>query len=128
MGAADTIEKVTRQHPEYLSTYKTSLLQLCMGAKNKELKWHLAQLIPRLILSTDEIKHFWQILSGWALDKKESKIVRVNSIQSLFEIGLSQKIYIKNLPQLFSKIEEEKIPSINARIRKLRLKSAVKLM
>jgi hypothetical protein len=46
MRAADAIEKITLQHPEYLVKYKDDLLELCYVAKHKELKWHLALLIP----------------------------------------------------------------------------------
>ena len=95
MRAADAIEKITIQHASYLTKYKSDLLKLCLTAKNKELKWHLALLVLRLNLSVEEIEVVWQLLSGWALDKQESKIVRVNAMQALYEISLREKQRIK---------------------------------
>ena len=64
MRAADAIEKITVQTPLYLTKYKNILLELCHTAKNKELKWHLALLIPRLNLRSKEINTVWHILAG----------------------------------------------------------------
>ena len=47
MRAADVIEKVTLNHPEWLHNHVDQLIQLAEGAKHKELKWHLAQQIGR---------------------------------------------------------------------------------
>lgn len=41
----------------------------------------MALLVSRLKLAKSEIGKVWATLMKWALDKKESKIVRVNSIQ-----------------------------------------------
>lgn len=119
MRAADAIEKITVQHPAYLSKYKNVILELCNAAKNKELKWHLALLIPRLNLSGKEIETVWQILSGWVSDKKESKIVRVSSIQALYEITLKCQRFTKAFRMLLAELEKENIPSINARLKRL---------
>lgn len=45
----------------------------------------------RLNLSDKEIEMVWQTLAGWALDKTESKIERVNSIQALYENIIKRK-------------------------------------
>jgi hypothetical protein len=55
-------------------------------AHDKEFKWHLAQLVVLHELAHDELGEVWKILSHWAMDKKESKIVRVNSLQGLYEL------------------------------------------
>lgn len=120
MRAADAIEKLTREFSSYLTKYKKALLELCTMVKTKELKWHLALLIPRLNLSEKENESAWQILARWALDKDESKIVRVNSIQTLYEIVNKEKAFTKSFELFSDEIERQNIPSINARIRKLK--------
>jgi len=60
-------------------------------------------------------------LEKWILDKKESKIVRVNSLQSLYEIVKDNNEYQNNLMKIVKIIREENISSINARIKKLGL-------
>ena len=119
MRAADAIEKLTREFSSYLTKYKKALLELCRMIKTKELKWHLALLIPRLNLSEKENESAWQILARWALDKDESKIVRVNSIQALYEIASKEKAFTNSFELLLQELKPQNIPSINARIKKL---------
>ena len=119
MRAADAIEKITVVHPSYLKKYKNAILELCSTATNKELQWHLAQIVPRLNLCEKENEIAWQILSQWALDKDGSKIVRVNAIQALYQMASENKVAGNNFELLAAAIKLENIPSINARIKKL---------
>ena len=120
MRTADAIEKITLNHPEYLRHHNQDILQLCNTAKNIELKWHLALLVSRLSLTKIEIGSVWQTLTSWATDPNESKIVRVNSMQGLFNLLTQHKELKQDFNLTVNKIEEENIPSINARIRKLK--------
>ena len=86
MRAADAIEKITIPHPEYLEKHKAAILELCSNANAKELKWHLALIVSRLKLTEDELGRIWQTLTGWATNQKESRIVRVNSLQGLYNL------------------------------------------
>jgi hypothetical protein len=119
MRTADAIEKITLQYPEFLSAYKKEILQLCSKAENIELKWHLALLVPRLKLTKQEFGKVWQLLNNWATDKKESKIVRANSLQGLFDLLQQNKLFKQAFRLTVSKIKNENVPSLTARIRKL---------
>jgi hypothetical protein len=121
MRAADAIEKITLKNQEYLKPHKRSLLNRLNKAEDKELKWHLALLIARFKLSEKELDKVWHMLTKWARDKKESKIVRVNSLQALFNLLPQKKELQQDLLHTLSVVKEENIPSINARIRKLNL-------
>ena len=120
MRTADAIEKITKDNPDYLKKHKTQLLQLCGKAKNIELKWHLALIISRVYLTEKELGIVWQILTNWATDKQESKIVRVNSIQGLFNLLKQRPDLTEDFNLTLSLLEKERIPSINARIKKIR--------
>lgn len=120
MRAADTIEKITLQNPQYLTKHKIEIIDLCKLAQDKELKWHLALLIPRLPLDPKEFGFAWDTLTKWAKDKRNSRIVRVNSIQGLFELMKLKCELEKEFKLTLSELEKENIPSINARIRKIR--------
>ena len=85
MRAADAIEKITINNPQFLAKHKIQIIELCNVSKDKELKWHLALMIPRLQLDTREFDKAWNTLTKWAKDKTNSRIVRVNSIQGLFK-------------------------------------------
>jgi hypothetical protein len=120
MRAADVIEKITIKHPSYLNSHKKEILALSNNAKDKELVWHLALLISRIPLTKPEIQKVWKILTNWAIHFKESKIVRVNSLQSLCDLSMKHSEYTERFKELLLKIEKENIPSLNARIRKIR--------
>lgn len=49
----------------------------------------------------------------------ESKIVRVNAMQALYAFFKRNKNFKKELDNLIPLLQKERIPSINARIRKL---------
>ena len=119
MRAADAIEKITIAHPDYLEEYKKDVLKLFSDAKHIELKWHIAQLIPRLQLNRNETIDVWKQLYSWAENQKESRIVRVNSMQTLFEISKRNPDLIKSFNKLVTKVEQEHIPSLLARLKKI---------
>ena len=121
MRTADAIEKITIEHPEYLLIHKKKILELCLSAKNKELKWHLALLLPRTELNGKDLSKAMSILKQWAMDKEESRIVRVNSVQGLFELSQKHKNFTNEIKALFQELGKENIPSLKARIKKLKL-------
>jgi hypothetical protein len=124
MRAADAVEKITITHPEYLESHKKQLFQLFQTSNDIELKWHLAQLMPRLMLrlklSEDETGQVWDRLTQWALDKSGSRIVRVNSTQALFDIQKQYTDLRKDFTDTLSKLDRENIPGIVARIKNIR--------
>lgn len=120
MRTADAIEKITINHPGYLKKHKNQLLQLLKNARNIELKWHMALLISRVSLTEKELGLVWRTLTSWALNQQESKIVRVNSIQGLYYLLQLQPALKHDFNLTLSNIEKEGIPSITARIKKIR--------
>ncbi|MEO6844064.1 MAG: hypothetical protein ABI184_02760 [Ginsengibacter sp.] len=119
MRAADAIEKITLKYPSYLLKHKEGLMDLCCTVMDKEFKWHVALLVPRLNLSENEKEIVWKTLSGWALDKKESKMVRASSIQAVYEIAESDNFYMKDFELLTNQIKKEHVSSLNVRVKKL---------
>jgi len=122
MRTADAVEKITLQNPEYLKGHNQDIINLINTAINKELKWHLALIVSRLNLTFEQLGIAWDKLTKWATDRKESKIVRVNSIQSLFDLTKKNKELKRDFDLTIQTIEAENIPSINARLRKLKIK------
>ena len=120
MRAADAIEKISQQVPGYLLPHKRSLLGFLRVAADKELKWHIALLVPRLNLTTSELRTTLTTLTCWARDITESRIVRVNSIQGLFDLLKRWPGQRKGLERTLAQLERGTVPSIKARIRKLK--------
>jgi hypothetical protein len=120
MRAVDAVEKVTIKHPEFLKPHKVQLMSVLKSADHKELKWHVAQLIPRIELTESELTDVRHILNYWALNKNESKIVRVNALQGLFDLSQKHLEVKSDLAVAISSMEHEMIPSIQARVKKLK--------
>jgi len=120
MRAADSIEKATINNSAYLQPHKQEILQLCSTATDKELVWHLAQLVPRVGWNIHELSGIWQRLSDWALDKQASRIVRVNSLQGLADLLPQYPLMLSEFNGLMEKLNQENIPSLKARIKRLK--------
>ena len=121
MRAADAVEKITLTKPDYLDKHKQNILKLLGASKDKELKWHLALLASRIKYTAKEFVEVFKVLTIWAEDKTESKIVRVNSLQSLYNLSRENKELRKDFKTLIDKISKENIPSINARLKKFQI-------
>jgi hypothetical protein len=120
MRAVDAVEKVTSKHPEFLIPHKAQLLNVLKSADHTELKWHIAQLIPRVGLTEEEVKTVWHTLAYWAQNKNESKIVRVNALQGLYDLSKTNPEMKAELNNIIAGVAHEMIPSLQARIRKIK--------
>jgi hypothetical protein len=85
MRAADAAEKITRTNPELIHSYKKELLGLMDEVAQKELRWHLALMVPRLVLTLDERQHVVACLRRYLEDR--SSIVKTCALQALFELA-----------------------------------------
>src|SRR5690242_8914656 len=85
MRAADAVEKSTRQHPDLLQPWKRALLDQISISPDKEVRWHVAQIMPRLNLTPVEREQAVKILTGYLADK--SSIVRTFSMQALADLA-----------------------------------------
>jgi hypothetical protein len=122
MRAADLIEKITRDYPHYLLSHQDDLRTLRNRPMHKELQWHIALLLPRIKYESKEFAEVWSLLKTWAADPLHSRIVRVNALQALYELSLSDSVLLKKLKEILVQLEAENLPSINARIRQFRRK------
>jgi hypothetical protein len=119
MRAADAVEKVTLHHPEYLQQHKTQLIALFTSADHIEVKWHVIQLMPRLVIVHSESLAISQRLKYFAENPNESKIVRVNAMQALYEFAQMNPAVEPVFNEVLLTLTHEPTPSIQARIRKL---------
>lgn len=122
MRAADAVEKISRAHPEFLKPHKEEILGFLDSARDQEFKRHLALMVSRLDLTAEEVGRVWSRLTTCATDRKESRIMRVNSLQALSELTYQNKDLKQHLELTFEEVSKENIPSINARIKRIRKK------
>jgi hypothetical protein len=118
MRAADAVEKLTKSKPEFLIPHVQAFIQLLKQAAHIELKWHLALMAPRMQLPEEEYGFVWTTLSTWLVDGDESRIVRVNALQGLSEMCTAVNRH--ELMEIIQTVEQQGIPSLTARLRKIR--------
>lgn len=117
MRCADAVEKVTAQHPEYLQPYKELLLTKLAGDKQKEVRWHVAPMLARLILNAEEQEKVLKVLLSYLSD--QSSIVKTFAMQALADFAMRSN---ELQPMVLARLKEFVItgtPAMKARGKKL---------
>jgi hypothetical protein len=119
MRAADAVEKLTVTHPEWLRPFKVELIKLAARAKQQELRWHLAQMLPRLELSKRDRAIVVAVLRRYLRDK--SRIVKTFAMQSLTDLAMQDPKLTNLVRPFISSLTRTGSPSMKSRGRKLLL-------
>lgn len=113
MRCADAAEKVTALHPEYLQPYKRMLIEELSRIEQKEVRWHVAAMLPRLPLTKEEQQRVIDILLSYTNDR--SSIVKTLAMQALADLARRDE---KLRPMVLQHIEElcvTETPAMRAR-------------
>ena len=86
MRALDLSEKISRKHPEFLGSHKAAIFNNFARFTEKEIRWHIAQIIPRLNMNGEELEAALDTLRLW-LETEQSQIVKVMSLQALYDLS-----------------------------------------
>jgi hypothetical protein len=117
MRAADAVEKITALHPEYLQPYKNQLIEQVASIDQQEVRWHVAQMLPRLELSAAEQAQAVEILLGYLNDK--SKIVKTLAMQALADLAEREARLRPQVSKLLAELTETGSPAMKSRGQKL---------
>ena len=117
MRAADAAEKVTAERPELLQRYKKRLLYEIASIDQQEVRWHVAQMIPRLELTHQERAVAVKILITYLALK--SKIVRTVALQALASFAANDPALRRKVLEIVRDAAEKGSPAMQARGRKL---------
>lgn len=117
MRAADALEKVSKERPALLTPFKDVLLSAAADSDQQEVRWHLAQMLPRLDLSRKELDGVVSVLRGYLSDK--SSIVKVCALQALVELGARDRGLLSSLKPVIENACRHGSPAMRSRGRKL---------
>lgn len=117
MRAADAAEKVSLQKPKLLQPFKAELLGLLAETEEQELRWHMAQMVPRLALTAAERAHAASILRTYLDDR--SSIVKTFAMQGLADLALVEESLLPETIELLDRLTRTGTPAMRARGRKL---------
>jgi len=117
---ADAAEKVTREKRELLQPYKKELLGLMAEADQQELRWHLAAMVPRLLLTAKERQIAASSLNKYLVDR--SSIVRTFALQGLADLAENDADMRAAVMELLREAMRTGTAAMKARGRKLLLR------
>ena len=117
MRSADAVEKITRLKPEWLTPYKKILIRLAGDSNQQEVRWHMAQILPRIKLNPEEKKSIVDILYSYLNDK--SKIVVTFALQALTDFSVDDKSLQQRVIGVLEEFNRTGSPAIKNRGRKL---------
>ena len=117
MRAADAAEKVSAKHPEWLQPHKKTLIEQIAPISQQEVRWHAAQMFPRLQVSPAEQTAIVEILLGYLSDK--SKIVQTFSLQALADFAERDADLRPQVVSILREMVNSKSAAVRSRSQKL---------
>ena len=117
MRAADAAEKLTVTNPKWFRPFRVQLIKLAAGATQQELRWHLAQILPRLELSRRDRVIVEAIFRRYLKD--HSRIVKTCAMQGLSDLALLDPRLLVPVRRLISSLMKTGSPSMQSRGRRL---------
>jgi HEAT repeat protein len=117
MRCADAIEKVSRIHAGWLEPHTAFFVEQAARQTQQEVRWHMAQIIPRLSLARSQRARAIRILRGYLDDS--SGIVRVSALQALAELSVHDPRLGRQIVSLINQVMTNGTPAVRARGRRL---------
>jgi hypothetical protein len=117
MRAADAIEKISRSRPDLLASRKRDFLASAATTTQKEVRWHLAQMLPRLPLTASERRRVFEQFISWLDD--DSRIVKTFAMQGLVDLAVQDGRYRPRVLAIVRKLVTSGFPSVRSRAKML---------
>lgn len=117
MRASDAVEKITRTKPDFLQPHKAVVIEAVLESDQQEVRWHLAQIVPRLTLSPKE--HTVVIKELFSYLKDPSKIVQTNTLQALVDLAWDDDDLFNKVRVEVERMVDEGSPAVSNRAMKL---------
>lgn len=113
--------KKSKVNSEYIQNYKSKLIcDIAPKIKQKEFRWHIAQLIFYLNLEPKENNDAVALLLNWLDEPKgKSKIVKVFCIQTLAELAKDNKELEQIITSKLDEFIREGSPAMKSRAKKI---------
>jgi hypothetical protein len=113
MRAADAVEKITRRRADLLRGLEDRVLTEVAAIGQQEVRWHVAQLLPRLALTPPQQARTITIPRGFLDD--DSRIVRTFAMQSLVDLAEHDKAMCRWVQPLLRELVRTGAPAMRSR-------------
>lgn len=115
--SADALEKITLQHPEYLRPYRTALIGPLARLDQKEVRWHIAQMLPRIGWNRRERQQVLAVLTLYLDDS--SSMVKTFAMQAFADLANEWPELEVDILRMLKKLTAAGTPAMKARGRRL---------
>ena len=119
MRSADAAEKISRKSHHMLNAHKQFIISHLPEFVQKEVRWHIAPMCSRLLLSKKEASFVFKKLRSWTTEDV-SRIVIANTLEALAHISNSHVHLHSQFSNILKRHESSSSPAITARCKKIR--------
>ena len=118
LRAADTLEKLAREHPAWLQPYRARLLRDAARTTDPGVRWNVVSLLPTLTWSPRARAGLAERLAGWCRDDP-SVIVRASALEALVRLTAGDARLRPTADALLRDALSAASPALRARARRL---------
>jgi len=115
---ADSLEKICVKQPNLLRPFRARILSEVSPIDQKEVRWHVAQILGRVALTTKQRDKAVKVLRDY-MHMNDSQIVRVCALQALTDLARKDTTLQSEVNRLVEDSLHDQSPSIRARARKI---------
>ncbi len=106
------------EKPDWLRRYCGRLLHDVAPIEQKEVRWHVAQMLGRVLLTPRQRERALELLEEY-LCSSDSQIVKVSALQALADLAKLDRSLRPKVLRLIKAAMRSGSPSLKARARKL---------
>lgn len=118
MRAADALERVSRTGGARLDPHVEHLLTDAVAIEQAEVRWHIAQILPRLTLDDDQRHRAAVLLADW-FENSPSRIVKTSALQAVVDLAETDPELRAMSAEMLGRAMRSGVPSLAARARRI---------
>ncbi|WP_199231691.1 ACT domain-containing protein [Azospirillum sp. TSO35-2] len=118
MRASDALERVARGNAAWLDPYVEHLLTDAVAIEQVEVRWHLAQIMPRLTLDDDQRRRAAVLLADW-FENSTSRIVQTSALQAVVDLAERDPELRGTAAEMLGRAMRSGVPSLADRARRI---------
>ena len=118
MRAADALERVSRGDARPLDAFAEHLLTDAAAIEQAEVRWHLAQILPRLTLTEEQRGRAAALMVAW-FEGSASRIVQTSALQGMVDLAAQDPELRPTAADMLGRAMRSGVPSLAARARRI---------
>lgn len=112
MRAADALEKICREHPEWISPYVDKFQKELSNSTQPSIQWHLAQIYEQITLTDKQKQKAQTWLASLLANKNTDWIVAANAMDTLMKFTKSGSFLRSDMEKLLVVQQQHKSKAV----------------